>query len=74
MKRLRIAGHPVHPILTIFPASLLTTSLVFGALALVTRSGEHLATAHWCAGAVLVSGSGVWLLGLIGRASCRERV
>lgn len=65
MKRLRIAGHPIHPVTTIFPISLLATCLVFSVLALVTRSGEHLETAHWCAGAVLVSGGASWLIGLV---------
>ena len=65
MKRLRIAGHPIHPVTTIFPMSLLATCLVFTVLALVTRSGDHHETAHWCAGAVLVSGGASWLIGLI---------
>jgi uncharacterized membrane protein len=65
VKRLRIAGHPIHPVTTIFPTSLLTTCLVFSVLALVTRSPEDLETAHWLAGAVLVSGSSSWLLGLL---------
>lgn len=65
MKRLRIAGHPIHPVTTIFPASLLATCLVFSVMALVTRSAGHLETAHWCAGAVLVSGGASWLIGFL---------
>jgi uncharacterized membrane protein len=65
MKRLRIAGHSIHPVTTIFPASLLATSLVFNTLGILTRDDEQLAIAHWCAGAMVVSGLAAGLLGFL---------
>jgi uncharacterized membrane protein len=47
MRGLRIAGHPVHPVLTDFPMALLSTVVLWDVVALVTGTALWWALAFW---------------------------
>lgn len=52
----RILGHPIHPILIVFPLGLLSTSLVFDGLRMVTGKRELARVSKSMIGAGLVGG------------------
>jgi uncharacterized membrane protein len=45
--KVKLAGHPVHPMLIPFPLGLLSTAFVFDAIALVTRSRQMALVGFW---------------------------
>jgi uncharacterized membrane protein len=53
---LKVLGHPVHPMLVVFPLGLLVSSVAFDALALATKKREHAQTAHKLIGAGVLTG------------------
>lgn len=53
---LKVFGHPLHPMLIVFPLGLLVTSVVFDGLARFTKKPDHAATAHKLIGAGLLGG------------------
>lgn len=54
--RIKLFGHPIHPMLIPFPIGLLVTSLIFDILALLTGSGEWSRVAFWLIAAGIVGG------------------
>jgi uncharacterized membrane protein len=54
--RTKILGHPVHPMLVVFPLGLLGTSVVFDLLRLMTGTGYWSEIAFWMIAAGVVSG------------------
>lgn len=61
----RMMGHPIHPILIPFPLGLLTTSVVFDVVHLVTGSGQWLEISFWMIAAGVIGGLVAAVFGLI---------
>jgi uncharacterized membrane protein len=53
---LKVLGHPLHPMLIVFPLGLLVTSVVFDGLAHFRKKPDYAATAHKLIGAGVLSG------------------
>jgi uncharacterized membrane protein len=51
--RVKLAGHPVHPMLVVFPLGLLSTAVVFDIIYLASK------TAHWTVAAYYMIAAGV---------------
>jgi uncharacterized membrane protein len=45
--RAKLLGHPIHPMLIVFPLGLLATSLFFDIAYLITHRGELARVAYW---------------------------
>jgi uncharacterized membrane protein len=54
--RVKVAGHPVHPMLVVFPLGLLVTAVIFDLIALVTRAARWSEVAYYLVGAGVVGG------------------
>ena len=54
--RAKLFGHPIHPILIPFPLGLLTTSVVFDVVYLLTDNGKWSEIAFWMIAAGVVGG------------------
>jgi uncharacterized membrane protein len=63
--RIKILGHPVHPMLIVFPLGLLSTAVIFDALYLATRNEEFATFAYWAMAAGIVGGILAAVFGLI---------
>jgi uncharacterized membrane protein len=63
--KVKLLGHPVHPMLIVFPLGLLATSLIFDVIGLI--SGNHLwhEMAFWLIAAGIIGGLLAALFGLI---------
>lgn len=53
---IKVGGHPLHPILIVFPLGLLITSVVYDGLFLVGKKPEQAVTAHKLIGAGILGG------------------
>jgi uncharacterized membrane protein len=60
----KLLGHPIHPMLVVFPLGLLVTSLIFDAIRLATGSDELAVAAYWCIAAGIVGGLVAAVFGL----------
>ena len=63
--RLKLLGHPIHPMLIVFPLGLLATSVVFDIVHLIANNGQWAQAAFFDIGAGIVGGcwprsSGFW--------------
>ena len=63
--RVKVLGHPVHPMLVVFPLGLLSTAVVFDVLYLVTGNEELAFFSFWAIAAGLVGGLAAAVFGLI---------
>jgi uncharacterized membrane protein len=54
--RAKIAGHPVHPMLVVFPLGLLATAVVFDVIFLVTDATRWTEVAYFMVGAGIIGG------------------
>jgi uncharacterized membrane protein len=54
--RVKLAGHPVHPMLIVFPLGLLATAVVFDVIYLVTNTPTWTVTAFYMIGAGVILG------------------
>lgn len=54
--RVKLAGHPVHPMLIVFPLGLLSTAVIFDILYLVTDGTRWTEVAFYLVGAGLIGG------------------
>jgi uncharacterized membrane protein len=61
----KIMGHPIHPILIPFPLGLLTTSVVFDIVYLITGSGRWAMISFWMIAAGVIGGLLAAAFGLI---------
>ena len=62
--RLKLLGHPIHPMLIVFPLGLLSTAVVFDVLYAITGNGDLATFSYWALLAGLVGGLGAALFGL----------
>lgn len=63
--RAKLFGHPIHPMLIPFPLGLLTTSVVFDVIYLLTDNGKWSEIAFWMIAAGVVGGLAAAVFGLI---------
>ena len=63
--RIKFLGHPVHPMLIVFPLGLLSTAVIFDVLYLATGNPDLATFSFWAIAAGLVGGLGAAIFGLI---------
>ncbi len=63
--RAKLFGHPIHPMLIPFPLGLLSTSVVFDAIRLLTGNRQWSRIAFWNIAAGVIGGLGAAVFGLI---------
>lgn len=61
----KVAGHPIHPMLIVFPLGLFITAVVFDLIQLVTDNGEWSNVAYYMIGAGVIGGLLAAVFGLI---------
>jgi uncharacterized membrane protein len=61
--RVKFAGHPIHPMLVVFPLGLLGTAVIFDIIFLISDSSRWTLAAHYMIGAGLIGGFGAALFG-----------
>jgi uncharacterized membrane protein len=54
--RVKFAGHPVHPMLIVFPLGLLTTAVIFDIISLVSGKAQWTVAAYYMIGAGVLGG------------------
>jgi uncharacterized membrane protein len=54
--KFKVLGHGAHPILIVFPLGLLSTSVIFDVIHLVTGNGQFAVAAYWMIAAGVVGG------------------
>lgn len=62
--RARLVGHPVHPMLIVFPLGLLAASLVFDIISLASGNGDWSVSAFYMIAGGIVGGLGAAVFGL----------
>src|SRR5438874_1872907 len=63
--RIKLFGHPIHPMLIVFPLGLLATSFVFDLVHLLTANGYWSEIAFWMITAGIVGGLAAAIFGLL---------
>lgn len=63
--RVKLLGHPIHPMLIVFPLGLLSTAVIFDVLYLVTGNDQLAIFAFWAIAAGIVGGLAAAVFGLI---------
>lgn len=63
--RIKLLGHPVHPMLIVFPLGLLATAVVFDVLYIITGNRDLSTFSFWALVAGLVGGLAAAVFGLI---------
>ena len=63
--RAKLLGHPIHPMLIVFPLGLLVTSLIFDVVQMVTGSADFSVAAYWAIAAGIIGGLIAAVFGLI---------
>jgi uncharacterized membrane protein len=61
--RVKFAGHPVHPMLVVFPLGLLGTAVIFDIIYLISDNSQWTVAAHYMIGAGLIGGLAAALFG-----------
>jgi uncharacterized membrane protein len=61
----KLLGHPVHPMLVMYPLALFSVAVLFDALYLATGTEDFARVAFWCITVGLVVGLGAALFGLV---------
>ncbi|MBA3443656.1 MAG: DUF2231 domain-containing protein [Gemmatimonadales bacterium] len=61
--RVKFAGHPVHPMLIVFPLGLLGAAVVFDIVYLISDNSQWAVAAHYMIGAGLIGGLAAALFG-----------
>lgn len=63
--RFRVLGHPVHPMLIVFPLGLLATAVIFDVLYVITANEDLAVFSFWAIAAGIVGGLAAAVFGLI---------
>jgi uncharacterized membrane protein len=63
--RVKLFGHPIHPMLIVFPLGLLATAVIFDVLYWATGNGDLATFSYWALPAGLIGGLAAGLFGLI---------
>jgi uncharacterized membrane protein len=61
--RVKFAGHPVHPMLIVFPLGLLATAVIFDIIYLVSGNTQWTVVAYYMIGAGVIGGLGAAVFG-----------
>jgi uncharacterized membrane protein len=61
--RVKLAGHPVHAMLVVFPLGLLGTAVVFDIIYLISNNAQWTVAAHYMIGAGVIGGLAAALFG-----------
>src|SRR5438552_2665275 len=61
----KVFGHPIHPMLIVFPLGLLATSVVFDMIYLATKNGRWTEIAEYMIGAGIICGLCAAVFGLV---------
>ena len=61
----KLFGHPIHPMLIVFPLGLLATSVVFDIIYLATKNGRWTEIAEYMIGAGIICGLVAAVFGLV---------
>src|SRR5919205_182152 len=68
--RAKFAGHPVHPMLIVFPLGLLATAVIFDIIYLVSNSSQWTLVAYYMIGAGVIGGAAAAVAGRELAAPC----
>jgi uncharacterized membrane protein len=63
--RAKLFGHPIHPMLIVFPLGLLATAVIFDVIYLATKNGLWTQTAFWMIAAGIIGGLVSAIFGLV---------
>jgi uncharacterized membrane protein len=63
--RVKVAGHPVHPMLVVFPLGLLATAVVFDVIYLISDNPRWATASYYMIGAGLIGGIAAAIFGLL---------
>ena len=63
--KVKLLGHPIHPLLVTFPVALLSTAVLFDVVYLATGTGDFARFAFWAITVGLAVGLGAALFGLL---------
>ena len=63
--RIKLFGHPIHPMLIVFPLGLLSTAVVFDVIYLITGNDDLAIVSFWAIAAGIVGGLAAAIFGLI---------
>lgn len=63
--RAKLAGHPIHPMLIVFPLGLLATAVIFDVINLVKGTGQWSEMAFWMIAVGIIGGLAAAVFGLI---------
>jgi uncharacterized membrane protein len=63
--RIKLLGHPVHPMLIVYPLGLLSAAVVFDVLYVITGNADLATFSFWALAAGLVGGLAAAIFGLI---------
>src|SRR5690242_13542498 len=61
----KLLGHPIHPMLIVFPLGLLATAVIFDCVALGTRDGGWSGMAYYLIAAGILGGLAAAVFGLV---------
>ena len=60
----KLLGHPIHPMLVVFPLGLLVMSLIFDVVQMATGNSEFSVAAYWSIAAGVIGGLAAAVFGL----------
>src|SRR5689334_10121778 len=63
--KVKLLGHPIHPMLIVFPLGLLATSFIFDILYLVTQTAQWTLIAFYMMGAGIIGGLAAAIFGFL---------
>jgi uncharacterized membrane protein len=63
--KVKLLGHPIHPILIVFPLGLLITAVIFDVIYFATNNDGFATAAFWCIAAGIVGGLLAAVFGLL---------
>ena len=63
--KVKLLGHPIHPMLIPFPLGLLSTAVIFDLITLITGNGKWSEIAFWMIAAGIIGGLAAAVFGLI---------
>jgi uncharacterized membrane protein len=63
--KVKLLGHPVHPMLIVFPLGLLITAVIFDVVYLATDNASFATASFWCIAAGIIGGLLAAVFGLI---------
>ena len=63
--KVKLLGHPVHPMLIVFPLGLLITAVIFDVVYFMTDNDSFTIVAYWCIAAGIIGGLLAAVFGLI---------